>query len=309
MRLLLETIKPFFLKAYQTRSFVIRQKSYVLMWVQLILIPVFVVLIGINMSRPTFADRYQMIGLDMAMIGAMVAGLGLLKKGAYTSVVNLQIGAITLVTTTGYLVKLSTMQNNGYNPLVVPMLVATVFTALFGTRRVLTLITALFFILNGFGYLYVAGITSPAQLRHLQTGALFAGLGLLITFFLSYYISKITETALQSTQKELEKNMELNRTLEEKVDQRTAELQQKTIEKKNLITELQATLAEVKTLTGLLPICASCKKIRDDSGYWNSIESYISTHSQAQFSHGICPECAIKLYPNLDASKKSQNKE
>jgi len=54
---------------------------------------------------------------------------------------------------------------------------------------------------------------------------------------------------------------------------------------------------EVKVLRGLLPICSSCKKIRDDKGYWNQIEGYITEHSEAIFSHGICPECAEKLYP------------
>jgi hypothetical protein len=68
-------------------------------------------------------------------------------------------------------------------------------------------------------------------------------------------------------------------------------------ERERLIVELQDALAEVKTLSGLLPICASCKKIRDDQGYWNRIEDYVSSHSKATFSHGICPECAKKLYP------------
>lgn len=63
---------------------------------------------------------------------------------------------------------------------------------------------------------------------------------------------------------------------------------------------LQATLDQVNQLSGLLPICASCKKIRDDKGYWNEIEAYIQDHSEADFSHGICPECAKKFYPELD---------
>jgi len=64
--------------------------------------------------------------------------------------------------------------------------------------------------------------------------------------------------------------------------------------------ELQSALSEVKTLRGLLPICSSCKNIRDDKGYWNKIESYILDRSEAEFSHSICPECAEKLYPDLD---------
>lgn len=63
--------------------------------------------------------------------------------------------------------------------------------------------------------------------------------------------------------------------------------------------ELEQALADVKTLSGLIPICSSCKKIRDDMGYWNQIENYIADHSNAVFSHGICPECMNKLYPEF----------
>ncbi len=70
-------------------------------------------------------------------------------------------------------------------------------------------------------------------------------------------------------------------------------------ERERLIAQLHQAFSEVRILGGLLPICASCKKIRDDSGYWNQIESYIQKHSQAEFSHGICPDCAKKLYPEF----------
>ena len=63
--------------------------------------------------------------------------------------------------------------------------------------------------------------------------------------------------------------------------------------------ELQNALSEIRTLSGLLPICASCKKIRDDKGYWNQLELYIRDHSEAEFSHSICPTCADKLYGDL----------
>lgn len=76
-----------------------------------------------------------------------------------------------------------------------------------------------------------------------------------------------------------------------------ADRKQHESEREGLIAELQKALAEVKTLRGFIPICASCKKIRDDSGYWNQIEVYISKHSNAQFSHGICPGCELRLYP------------
>lgn len=78
-----------------------------------------------------------------------------------------------------------------------------------------------------------------------------------------------------------------------------AERRQAEEEKARLVTELTDALAQVKKLSGFLPICASCKKIRDDQGYWRQVEEYIREHSEAQFSHSICPDCAKKLYPNL----------
>ncbi len=71
-------------------------------------------------------------------------------------------------------------------------------------------------------------------------------------------------------------------------------------EKEKLIKQLESALKDVKKLSGLLPICSHCKKIRDDKGYWNSIESYIHEHSEAEFSHSICQECAKKYYPDYD---------
>ena len=71
------------------------------------------------------------------------------------------------------------------------------------------------------------------------------------------------------------------------------------LETSRLVTELQKALSEVKTLGGLLPICASCKKIRDDNGYWTQVEEYVKDRTNAEFSHGICPSCVKKLYSNI----------
>jgi hypothetical protein len=62
---------------------------------------------------------------------------------------------------------------------------------------------------------------------------------------------------------------------------------------------LDQALATAKTLSGLLPICASCKRIRDDQGYWSQIESYLRKHTEADFSHGLCPDCVVRLYPDM----------
>ena len=78
-------------------------------------------------------------------------------------------------------------------------------------------------------------------------------------------------------------------------------------ERERLVLALQDALSKVKQLSGLLPICASCKKIRDDQGYWNQIEEYIRNHSEADFSHGLCPPCLEKLYPDFVKEKSNKN--
>ncbi|MBN2444395.1 MAG: response regulator [Spirochaetales bacterium] len=78
------------------------------------------------------------------------------------------------------------------------------------------------------------------------------------------------------------------------------------IEREKMILELQDALAKIKTLRGLLPICSFCKKIRDDQGYWRQIEVYMKEHSDANFSHSICPQCAKKYYPHLYKEKEGK---
>jgi len=77
-------------------------------------------------------------------------------------------------------------------------------------------------------------------------------------------------------------------------------------EREKLINELQNALKEIKTLRGILPICSSCKKIRDDKGYWQRLEAYIHEHAEVEFSHGFCPDCMKKLYPDY-AGMKDKN--
>ena len=107
----------------------------------------------------------------------------------------------------------------------------------------------------------------------------------------------------------------LNLELERRVVERTSQLETANRELREQIAErhrieaerevviqrLQEALAKVRLLSGLLPICAHCKKIRDDKGYWNQIEVYIRQHSEADFTHSICPECLARIYPDLKA--------
>jgi CheY-like chemotaxis protein len=90
-----------------------------------------------------------------------------------------------------------------------------------------------------------------------------------------------------------------------RVGQRVVDLQQALAQR---ITELQDALAQVKTLKGLIPMCASCKKIRDDQGFWQQVEAYLMSHSEAEFSHGLCPECLEKHYPEYsEIMRKKQS--
>jgi hypothetical protein len=70
-------------------------------------------------------------------------------------------------------------------------------------------------------------------------------------------------------------------------------------ERQETIRELQSALEQIRTLRGILPICAHCKKIRDDHGFWEQVEAYVSRHTEAEFSHGICPDCMRTIYPRF----------
>ena len=76
--------------------------------------------------------------------------------------------------------------------------------------------------------------------------------------------------------------------------------------KSDLIQDLEDSLREANLLSGFLPICASCKKIRNDKGFWDQIEEYITKHSQAKFTHSICPDCARELYPDFNFNKDKE---
>jgi transcriptional regulator with GAF, ATPase, and Fis domain len=92
--------------------------------------------------------------------------------------------------------------------------------------------------------------------------------------------------------------------LYEEAQEEIAERKRAEEQREKLIAELREALARVKTLSGLLPICAACKKIRDDQGYWHQVEVYVRDHSEADFTHGICPDCRQRLYPGLYPEKE-----
>lgn len=179
--------------------------------------------------------------------------------------------------------------------------------------------------------------TVPVSIRLFTEGGVeYIGLGLLGLFFigvlmrtgngmhaatLSAFLESIRNEALSSVlaedkakveqlntqlRLEIEKRARSQDTLERKNQELERVNTQLTTTKNNLESanhDLELALASVKQLSGMLPICASCKKIRNDKGYWEQIEAYFRIHTDVEFSHGICPECAAKLYPDFTDRK------
>lgn len=100
----------------------------------------------------------------------------------------------------------------------------------------------------------------------------------------------------------------MRRVVQIKLENTNQELDKLNQENLKLIRELKQTIEEVETLQGIIPICAQCKKIRNDSGYWEQVEEYVHNHSKAQFTHGLCPECKTELYAELDLEDKKTKK-
>ncbi len=99
------------------------------------------------------------------------------------------------------------------------------------------------------------------------------------------YYSKLYEKLIKKFKESIESDLQLL-------------MKNHLIKKKN--KKLKKYISEIKELKGIIPICSNCNKIRDDDGYWQRVENYIQTHSDAQFSHGLCPECRSELYPDSD---------
>lgn len=117
----------------------------------------------------------------------------------------------------------------------------------------------------------------------------------IFSFYLIY--RAIIETGIRKPYELIFKELDAsNKNLQNEINARI----QVEKERERIIAQLQHTLSEVKTLSGLLPICSHCRKIRNDKGYWNQLEDYIHEHSDVRFSHGICQECAKKHYPDYN---------
>ena len=271
------------LNAYSDSSFVYQQKANVMFWLHILLIPTLILYIFINVWRNHPDELLNIIILDCLFLAAMLLGLPLLKQGRLSLVAHIDIGMAFLVACLGSFAKLPSQIVTGFNSFSVFFLVAVVFTAMFGSRKMVQYGAIGFIVLISVTHAITALSISPHLNVYLVSGTLNVLIAVVIIFCISYWNSQIMETALETTQKELEKNLHLQKQLEQKVEARTNEL---------------------KVLKGLIPICSLCKNIRDDKGYWNRIEAYISSHTEAEFSHSICPDCAKTYYADLDKLKE-----
>ncbi len=145
-------------------------------------------------------------------------------------------------------------------------------------------------------------INRPESLLHRESEYFLA-----LSIFITVILCIVAVQLIQHRQRE--KHLQLmNSELEKRVREKTADLTDKVhvIEEKNF--ELESALEQIKTLQGIIPICSKCKKVRNDKGYWNQVEQYISEHTDAEFSHGLCPDCFDDLYQEARA-RKAGNKE
>jgi hypothetical protein len=294
-------LEALFLSEYRTAGFIIQQKSYILLWLQLVMIPIMLAMLATNFYRNNLPELLGIILIDLVFIIFMGIGLVLLAKGRYDQTVRMLIICVTGITIAGSLLRYPVVVRTGFNYFVAEMFGSMIFASMFGTRRQLCMVAGLMFATNLVVHFLAKPSVQPAFMVYLDSNLFNTSLMLIIVFWLSYFNGLIPDRALSITQCELDKNIELNRDLELKVSERTRELEQTIAQRQALIGELQLSLAKVKTLSGFLPICAGCKKIRDDQGYWNQIETYISSHSDAEFSHSLCPECFRKLYPDFQS--------
>lgn len=194
----------------------------------------------------------------------------------------------------------------------IPLAAAFTDTELFSKRLSVILIISLFCLFLGHFLLYRLIVGKPLNIIHAKALLISQDdhhLGEEIPLPYAKELHVLTR-AFNSMSTKLRHYID---NLSQQVDERTAELttsnkqlqaeicqRKKTQEEREaLIIELHQALSEIKTLRGIVPICSFCKQIRDDKGYWNQVESYVQKHTEAEFSHGICPKCLAEHYPDL----------
>ena len=168
------------------------------------------------------------------------------------------------------------------------------------TTRNRGFILIIFFVLGG-GVAIVVNSIAAGRIVTKGVMKLHEGVGIIGSGNLDYRIDAEGDdelAALARASNDMAARLKKSYTSVENLQQEITERKRIEEEREKLIKDLQEALARVKVLSGMLPICTSCKKIRDDKGYWNQIEVYIRDHSETEFTHSICPDCFKKLYPD-----------
>ncbi|MFO7890066.1 MAG: two-component regulator propeller domain-containing protein [bacterium] len=135
---------------------------------------------------------------------------------------------------------------------------------------------------------------------------IFIGMTVFVTFRIRTY--QIRRKNIQLEEQVKKRTWELKK-INKDLKQEITERKKIQIEREKLIQELTSALDNVKTLKGMLPICARCKKVKDDQGYWQQVDEYVRDHSETEFSHGLCPECMKKLYPDYDVDDDTDDED
>jgi len=278
-------VKAWFLSSYEKEPFVIQQKVLVLLWMQFILIPLVAGYIVLQLLWFSWPEFVPIVTIDLVFIASMLAGIVLIARNRYHAAVKLIVSVVTVLVLLGLWAKNDAQIETGYNSFMVLMLAVVAFTAMISEKKVLIGISLFFCAVLVIDFFIIHPLVPPELQFYHVSAFMNVLIVLIIVSCLAFFTEIINYNALLRTQEELRKNIELRETLEDKVIERTKELKEH--------------IDHIKVLKGLLPICASCKKIRDDNGYWNQLEVYIRDHSEIQFSHSICPACAQKLYPEL----------
>lgn len=279
-------LRKIFLSHYEGSNFVVQQRASVLLWIQLLLLPIIFIFIIINLLRLKQGPMVAMITIDMVFALSMVTGIWLIKTGRYSISVLLNTICVTTLTVIGHLIRLPSQITTGSNSFSYLIFGVIVFVGMFGTRRTLVAVFALFTALTTGIFLYLMDHSSNELFFINTANTMNLYITMIVVFALSWLSNKITDTAMSITEAKIEKNKQLNKQLERKIEKKS--------------DALRVSVEQNILLKGLLPICASCKKVRDDQGYWNQIEEYVSARSEADFSHSICPDCYKVLYGNLE---------
>jgi len=254
----------------------------------LVLMPVLIVGNVLGGRTPTSVPV-----LDFLMFAACVVLRGQMRKGRVAQASGWLL-ALGIAATTGVLARLGTVRAPAAAMYLQLIITAGLLTGLFGMIATITVCT-----------IAVVGLILAGNAGLLPTPDLSVGITQGITYAaafvwtggLMYGAIRLLRRAIADAETELSGRIRAEADLARHLSQLEETVQARTAELTLVNARLRDSLAKVKTLAGIIPLCMHCKKIRDDTGYWSRLEQFLNEHTEAEFSHGICPECLEKHYP------------